>query len=341
MQDPLGSGADGRVRHGTGDEVLPRQCAEVGQQRVGAVEQPQLEQLVAGDVVGEHRARDTATGRLPGRAARGEPVLQRPHAERLGGDRDGVVDTGEAGGGGPGGVRGRGDDPVHHAVREGHPGQIGGELLALGLGHGVGEPVHQPGGGVAVAEQVVAAQHGDGSRAGAGPVQQPTGDQADRGARSGVTAQVGADTGVVEVEPAGDRVERVAVLGHRERDDPGAGGGQRGQHRVRLPGGDPHPGVHGRDDGALPRRGDLDDGVAQVLGDHGVGDGGAARRHAQDPPGPVGRVERGGGVHGLVGAVEVGQSEVDDSGVLPGRHGPHQSVIEPSRRRATGSRAGS
>ncbi|MCO5556219.1 hypothetical protein L7F22_009765 [Adiantum nelumboides] len=79
----------------------------------------------------------------------------------------------------------------------------------------------KPGGDVAVAEQVVAAQDGGWSVAGAGPVQQAAGDEADRGGRCGDAAQVGADTGVVEVEATGRRIERVAVLGDRQRDDPG------------------------------------------------------------------------------------------------------------------------
>ena len=66
----------------------PRIDPGVGEQRVGAVEQPQLAVLERLDVVGERRA-----GVLPARPPGRERAAEHPFAERLGDDRRAVVDA--------------------------------------------------------------------------------------------------------------------------------------------------------------------------------------------------------------------------------------------------------
>ena len=230
------------------------------------------------------------------------------------------------------------------------------ELVALGRGQGRHELADQPARVLAVREQVVAAEHGDRGRVVAQPQLQAAHDPAERRARRPVAAQVRPHGGGVEVEAVGAGGVGVAVLGDRQGDDGRAGRRDGGGHRVRLPVGDQHAGVH-RGHGhprAVGR--DLHHGVAQVLGAHRVRDGGRAARDTEDPPRPVGVGQRGGGVDGLVGAVEVAQPEVHDPGLGHGaavqeggggqgrgakggrwrEHSGHQSVMEPSRRRATG-----
>ena len=96
--EPLGGGDEVLVGPGVGDGRVAEQQAEVGQQRVGAVEQAQLERLVRGARLHVQR--------VPRRPRAGE-VLDHPLPERLGDDRAAVLDAEGAGHRGAVGVRGR------------------------------------------------------------------------------------------------------------------------------------------------------------------------------------------------------------------------------------------
>ena len=157
-----------------------------------------------------------------------------------------------------------------------------------------------------------------------------------RRARRPVAAQVRLHGGGVEVEAVGAGGVGVAVLGDRQGDDGRAGRRDGGGHRVRLAVGDEHAGVHRGHGHPRAVGGDLHHGVAQVLGAHRVRDGGRAAGDAEDPPRPVGVGQRGGGVDGLVGAVEVAQPEVHDPGL--GHGAAVQEGGGGSGRRAEGRR---
>lgn len=201
--------ADG-VGHGLGDGGVAAQRCGVGEQGVGAVEQPEFALLVRGDVGDEPGAR-----LVPCRSSGRELAVEHPFAERLGDDRGGV---GPAAGGD---VLGRGPrgDPVDHGgdvggVRGGGPPGRSSEFVCQ-----VGEC---PGGRRAVARQVVAGDDRDRPSPGAAPRGQSGQEPGRRGADGGfgVAVQgfdVGADLRQGGVQPtrAGAGVTR---LGHRQRD---------------------------------------------------------------------------------------------------------------------------
>lgn len=345
----------------SGTVSRPSSAPRYATERVRAVEQPELEQFVRFDVRREQRS-----AVLPGRPSRGEPVLHHPHAERFGRHRHGVVQAQARGDRVAVGVGGGRDDPVDHGAGERHRAlQPRHQLLAFRGGQRLGELPHEPAGQLAVADEVVAAQdrHRPGVQAQA--ALQTAHDPPDRGPRGSVPAQVRPDVRGVEVETMGARRERVAVFRDGQGDDGRGGRRQRVEHVLRLLRRHQRAGVHGgdRDPGAL--RGDLHDRVAQVLLPHRPCHVRRPAGHPENAPGAVGVRQRGGRVHGLVGAVEVAESEVHDPGAGRGgrpRPGPgggrlpaqarqggrcrcrcrrghgrgHQSVIEPSRRRATG-----
>ena len=134
-------------------QPVAREVAEVAQRLVAGVEQPQLHQLVRLDVVDDLRA-----GVLQRRPPEAELVLEHPLRERLAHHRPLVLDAEPLGQSGAVVVGGDRGDAVDHAVGEPH--------LLL---HPLAElRVPQPGergeaaaGGVAVALDVVAGQHGE------------------------------------------------------------------------------------------------------------------------------------------------------------------------------------
>ena len=128
--DLLQEGADERVLHGLVDEVDVHEAGRIGDDRVAAVEDADLHQLVGGDVLDELDA-----DLLEGGAARGEVVLDHPLQEVLAEDRPGVLDAEFLAGDPPLAVGGRGRDAVDHGIGEGDVGaHPRGEAGVLGGG---------------------------------------------------------------------------------------------------------------------------------------------------------------------------------------------------------------
>ena len=183
-----------RVVHRLGHRVVAELQPEGGEERVRAVQQPQLPLLVRGDVVD-----DPDAGRLPrGSVDAVEGVLEHPLGERLGDDGDPVSgertrqfrqvrDVG---------VGGRGRDPVDHRARERdvHLDPVAQVVVRDGVEHGIAED--RP-----VVRQVVET------------------DQRDAPGASGTAGVEPRDQPRRHVRPG-----PVALLGDRQRDDGRLGG---------------------------------------------------------------------------------------------------------------------
>ena len=175
------------VGEGVGDRAVAAQQSSVGQYGVRAVEQPQLALLIRGDIIDEPGVR-----LLPRRPPAGEVPGENPFTEWLGYHGSPVGPAGQPGGADfilGGGARG---DPVHGGAHERHRvadpgGQPGIDLL--------GEIKHHAAEHVTVAGQVVAGNHGNGSRVRAHARPQPGHDAAWRGAQRQVVASEGREVG--------------------------------------------------------------------------------------------------------------------------------------------------
>ena len=285
---------------------------------MGGVEQAQLHQLVGHDVL-DHLHPDP----LEGRAACGEVVLENPLGEGLAHHRPGVLDAQPGAEIGDVLRRGLRGDPVHHAVGEG-------DVLfdpdrQLRIAHsGLGDD----GGArdLAVAGQVVAAHDREGAGTGLAASAQRLHDVAEGG---GGRVRVG---GVMDgarglgAEGAGGVVDVVSALGHRQGDDPRGGCGHEAQDGLGVVGGEEEV-VDRADDGGLVAAVGVFEGqgVGVVLGGECVAHAGVARQEPDPADAPVqaGLMRAAGcravpheavDVHGLVGAVESADADVDDSG---------------------------
>ena len=106
--------------------------------------------------------------------------------------------------------------------------------------HAGAEVVHEPAQHDAVARQVVAREERQRPRLAALRAQRDAaGELADRGARR-AAREVGGDLEVVEPQPAGGAVARVALLGHGQRDHVDARVGDRLAQAVGLARGEQH-----------------------------------------------------------------------------------------------------
>ena len=176
---------------GVGDELVAGEHGEVGQRRVGAVEQAQLDLLVRGARrrSGSRRPAPTPAARRRSRprsptgvngSVTTAPVVAR--AERRGDPGQVVL----------GGGRG---DPVHHRGGEASRWPRSSRPGPSDAGTRCTKSATQPAQHVAVVGEVVAAQHGDRAAVVRAPSRQAAGELADDGPRPAV-GEVGGDVGV-------------------------------------------------------------------------------------------------------------------------------------------------
>jgi hypothetical protein len=280
---------------------------------VAGVEQPQLHQLVGHDVVD-----DLDADVLERRSPRGEVVLEDPLREGLADDGPRVLDAEPLSQGRDVLGRRHGGDPVDHAVGEGdvllHPLP---ELGVLEAGEGDDHLLRH----VAVAGQVVARHHGEGLGAGVPATPRGLDDEAEHAPRhtpvSEVRRQVRLQDRVVRVELTRHLVDVVAALGHGERHDPRRRVDHPRQDRVGVVGREEVV-DHRPDDAGLQRPVRVldDECVEVVLGRHRVAHACVARQEPDADDAPVeglALVHQCVEIHGLVGAVEPADTEVDDA----------------------------
>src|SRR3954454_22308149 len=284
--------------------VRPAEARRVCQQRVGAVEKPQLPLLERGHVVDER-----SPGLVPGRPPSGKRASQDPLGERLGHDGAVVQQAGRLLDGTAVVLGGSRRDPVDHG---GHEGDLVGDPAGQRAVHAVGAVEDHAAYGRAVPRQVVAGHHRERSRVGStarGEARdQPPRHAADRrGGASHDRLDIGADLRMVDVQPAvvpaqvrplGDRQSHHACRTSREGREPGVLVGARMSAR---------DAAHHVVPAALGRLGDQR--VEALLLGHLVGELGASPGERCDTP--RFRVRRALGVRRLVGAEETAETEVD------------------------------
>ncbi len=208
--------ADDGVGDGVGHGLVPAERPGIRQERVGAVEQPQLAGLEGPHVLDERRA-----GRLPGGATCRERPGEHPLRERLGRHRLGVVD--------PCLPRDLGSVVVGRPRRDAvdhrrHEGDVRVDPRGERVVDERGEVADDAGDHGAVVRHVVVGHDGD--RPGTcGASSEQTGDELARGRRDDAgqrirlqRSDVGADVISIDVEAAGG-VAAVAGLGDGARDD--------------------------------------------------------------------------------------------------------------------------
>src|SRR5699024_9701420 len=255
----------------------------VGHQRVRAVEQAQLAQLVQLDVVGE-----LDPGLLPGGAAAPEGVLDDPFGERLGDHRDLVGQPGALGDQATLLLPGRGGDPVDHGGDDVDMVVEPGAGLLVGCGqHGLAQHV-------AVAGQVVA------------------GDQSDRLLHACLAPRLQAERQAGRGGLRGVVAGAVALLGDGQGDHGGEGVGDQTDQGVHVGGGVDL--VDDVDDLNLVVLGAAhDQAVLAVLGVQRIGHPRRAAGEGADGP-AAGAL---GGEQG-VGAGEVADAQVDQAAFVGG-----------------------
>ena len=202
-------------------------------------------------------------------------------------------------------------------------------------------------------DEVVAAQHGDRSGVGPGPPLQAAHDQAERGARRRRRRRSARTSAWSRSSRPVRGSIGVAVLGDGQRHDPGGRRREGVEHGVGLAGSDERAGVHGGDDDAGAVRGDLDAprsaGPARAAHRPPPRSGSRRRgcptgRPARPAPARCTRPGGRGGSCRARGGRSRSRTPRAGAGVRrPGVlrlvsriHAGHQSVMEPSRRRATG-----
>jgi hypothetical protein len=282
--------ADVGIRHAVGHRGQTHDGAHQGDGGVAAVEHAQLGLFKRLDVFDHLHAHGRERGAVGGVD---EVALHHPLPEGFGAQRAGVVQAGHAGG--VGAVLGGGgrNDAVHHAVGKGAGGLYPLRQHGVLRRGGVQAQLPQL---AAVAAQVVAG--GDGQPA-----------QAGRMARGQACHQLRREPGAV------------GFFGHGERDPARGGRGDGGGHAFRLTRRD--AGVqHGADQLPAPPfgAGDLQ-GVKPILAGQRIGQPGAAHGHAQHTPARVAGLQQGVKHHGLVGAVECTQAQVQHAGRQGGPRG--------------------
>ncbi len=306
-----------RVLRDVVDESVSAEVADVAEGLVARVEQPQLHQLVRGDVVDHLHA-----GVLERRPTEGERILQRPLGERFRGDGPGVLEVVPCGelvddvGCGDGG------DAIHHRVGELRV--VRDPLRQCGIlqsrERGEGRPSD-----VSVPFDVVARHDRERREPAVLATGQGLADESEGGARHGARRQIGPYGGVLGVELAGGGREVVAALGHGERDDAGVGVRELLDHRLGIVRREEVLG-DGSDDRGVPRAVGVPErqGVEAVLSVHDVLHATITRQHAHAADSPARRgvdvaAQQPIHVHRLVGAVEPADTEVHDAG---GDRGP-------------------
>lgn len=162
------------IGHGLGHGAVTGQAADIGQQRMAAIEQAQLHGLEGTDV--RHHLHPFM---FPVRAPLRKAVLDHPLTEGLA-DHGGRVIAAEIAQPREGGfVHGR-NDAIHHAAGKGHLGSDPGRQPGV---LGLGEGYHRLAGPLAVVRHVVAAEDGEGRDAGRPAPAQAFHQQPRRGAR--------------------------------------------------------------------------------------------------------------------------------------------------------------
>ncbi len=142
------------------------ELAEIGNQRMGAVEQPQLHLFIGLDVIDEKRA----AGFPPGPAGR-EMVLDHPLHEGFGAERQPVFGAGQGFSQSPRLVGRRRHDAIDHAGRKGAVAcDPVGERRIAGACHFD----HQFPDDTAIGRKVVAAEHGKGCQTGGVAARKPS-----------------------------------------------------------------------------------------------------------------------------------------------------------------------
>ena len=204
---------------------------------------------------------------------------------------------------------------------------------ALALRQAREEVAHEPAQHLAVAGQVVAGDHGQRPGLPArGPPRDPARELADRGPRR-PAGEVGGDLEVVDRQPAGGAVARVARLGHGQRDHVDARVGERRGEPGGLLGREQHVAHRGEDGDVVLLRPALDQAEQALLQAERLDGRGPALGDAEDAPVAAVALDRLGGVDGLVRAMEGADAQVDDPD-----GGPR---VEPRARGAAGVAAAS
>ena len=280
------------------------EVAQVSHGRVRAVEQPQFHQFKRRDIRHQLRA-----GRIPARAGAGKAVFDHPLAEGFGGDRNRVREPQRSRRLAVG-LGGRRHDAVHHGRRKGH--------VALDPPREVlidppGEFPHQGAHHHAVVRQVVAAHHGQ--RRAMAPARLQTAQQhAGRARRRIRMRKVVHDVRMGDIEPARCRIMAVTLFRHRERDHLRGACGDAVEDQGHLA--IATQGLADRGDRLRPGSGGraLEHGIAHALrpkfGDHAR----TPETDAADSPARI-RGQHRLGKHGLMGAMKVAQSQMDDADV--------------------------
>ncbi len=287
---------------------MPGEIAEIGERAVGAVQHPQLHVLVGRDVIDHLRPYRPPIGPVAD-----EAVLDHPLPERFVDHGGFVVKAGQRLD--PRDVfgLGRGRDPVDHRRREpalcGDPVGKAGIDLARQRHH---DTAHDR----AVGGEVVAGEHGEGRKPGGAAHLQRAHQEArrrDRQRRGDVVDNIR----VGMVECAGGRFVAIALLGHREADDPGGRIGHQRQHRARVFARDQHLAHHLHPAGHVALGPELERDVGPALRRQRVAHMGRLQRHAGDAPVAPRGIGRGGdgllGVDRAVRPEEGTEAKVDDA----------------------------
>ena len=192
---------------------------------MGAVQQPELRQLVGGDI-GDH----LRAAVFKPRSAGPETILDHPLAEGLRHDRPGVH-AAEPLGDAPTVVVGRRrNDAVDHGRRAGdRVGEPSPEFDVAQLGH----PLQDAARGRAVARQIVAAQDREWCDAGGAPSPQRLDDEAGGAPRRFRPREIVHDVRVGFDQLTARRIVAVALLRHRQADDLHGGIAHRREQAVR------------------------------------------------------------------------------------------------------------
>ena len=281
--------------------------AEIGNERMSAVQQPELHLLVGRNVLDEERP-----GRLPDGTAGAEPVLDDPLHERLGLDGRLVTATEEP-------LRivqrlpcGRRDDAVHH--RRGERNVLRDPARQVRVAP-VGELPDQPFDDMTVGRKVVAADHRERPDFRLPPAGKPFHQMADHPARAARRRQIVGDVRVSGVEVAAAGIDAVGLFSHRQRDDADVAVGEPLEHGARTVASRVRP--DDRADDLRPRRFPFanEDAVETRLGLERAGRFGGAKADGLDAPGAEGVRERCVRIDGLVGTMECAEADVQDPGL--------------------------
>ena len=303
-------GLDERARRRNRDnlvhEVEAGESAQIGDRRVGAVEQAQLGVLPGRDGVGQLDAERRKVGTRAGELVLDHPLQERlglhhrliGDAERLAQPRDIIVGGGR-------------NDPVDHRLREGDlGGNPRGKRRIMRLRHREHRAAQQR----PVVRQIVARHHGQRTEPRGATRSEPGDQQPRHRPRTVERREILHDVGITCLQRSGCPIELVPLLGHRQRDEVRLGRCDRRDDGGR---------VLRRDEDVDDRADDLQTLVAAVTFDHRVqpvlwnelvADLRGSQRHADDPPAQITACERCLEDRRLMCAVERADAEMHDAG---------------------------